>query len=70
MSLVTINFVFNFNEQASPVQQSPGNQEQRRKRKPKKKKKKEEKAKKHTFRRLFSVVKHLAMYGFKPPPEG
>ena len=70
MSFVTINFVvFNFNEQASPAQQSPaqqqspGNQEQRRNRKPKKKKK-EKKEKKHTFRRLFSVVKHLVMYSF------
>ena len=40
MSLVTINFIFNFNEVASPAQQqSPGSQEQRRKRKPKKGKK-------------------------------
>ena len=58
MSFVTINlFVLNVNNGASP----PRNQEKKRKQKPRKKKK-VKKVKKHTFRRLFSVIKHLVMY--------
>lgn len=60
MSLFAINLTFNFYNGASPAQ----HQEKRRTRKPKKKKKK---GKKHTFRRLFSVIKHLVMYGLRPP---
>lgn len=50
--------------QQGPAQQSPGNQEKKRKRKLKKKKKKE---KKHTIRHIFTFMKHLVMYGLRPP---